>query len=457
MLSYKKHLLFYLLMVSIILMISACSNDDDSESLPNVDSVPEFKSIDTEIFTLPDRAFNFVASISDPAGIKSVNIKYDDWFLDKTISKPDNPVTYDLNYMFKVPKNAVPRTTHIILVTAENIGGKTTSQEVSVTLDQDVNDPIINLVNLSSDNITINSADGINYVGDLLIEVRDDRKLKTLVIESEFYSEVIELTETSQTLELSFNTMVDAGSYDIKFTLSDTSDNKVEVVKTFIFINDVSYPEMFLVDTTDSSIFSKVLSGYPYEFENSIETDEVNKVFRINYYAPSDNTEIRFIPQRTSFSPVSIGASLTNEGKILIGSDETINPIIIESAGYYQISLDLRFFNYTIVPLTAPSNPDVPAQFTGLYATGGGVSVNGTDLPGYSPPNSLPFTQVPGNNLRYKATIAFNGENVNFILIGNQSSYSVFWRVTEPGDLNNTIKTGSSRRNRNRICNTTCW
>ena len=130
-----------LIFLSAFAIIIGCSDDDSV----NVSSSPEFQSLQDDISSLPGQTFIFEGLISDPAGIKSVNIKYEPWFLNKTIVKDSLPETYDLSYKFKIPEDAVENSSHIIPITITNAGDKTVTREVVVTLDLDITKPVIQI------------------------------------------------------------------------------------------------------------------------------------------------------------------------------------------------------------------------------------------------------------------------------------------------------------------------
>ena len=148
------------LIFSFFAIVIGCSDDDSIK----VDSSPEFQSIVEEISSLPGQTFIMTAIVSDPAGIKSVNINYEPWFLDKTIIKDSLPESYQLSYEFKVPDEAVENTSHTITITTANSGGNITSKNVVVTLDQDIAAPEIQIASpINGATILIGSGDEINF------------------------------------------------------------------------------------------------------------------------------------------------------------------------------------------------------------------------------------------------------------------------------------------------------
>ena len=80
----KKQVLFFIFLASLTLVaIQGCEDDDTTT---DVNSTPEFTSLSDKVSSLPGEKFVFEATVTDPAGIRTVNMKYAPWFLDKTIN-----------------------------------------------------------------------------------------------------------------------------------------------------------------------------------------------------------------------------------------------------------------------------------------------------------------------------------------------------------------------------------
>ena len=417
----KKITRFSLLVLSIALFaIMGCQEDDT----PNVDSSPEFVNLESALSSLPGLTVNFQASISDPAGIKSIRLLYEPWFLDKTIRKDSLPETYDLNYAFQVPGDAVEGSSHTIEVIAENSGGVTTSQNITVTLDADIDAPQIT-INSPSNNATILIGDGDELNIDL--NFTDNQDLASFSVSSDILNETVDLDGTSATYTQSLD-ITEPALYTFTFTLTDSAGNTTTSTRAVNVVEDLSFLNMYLADDTGITSFDNSLSGYPYATTSSTIAGEEGYVFTVNYYAPAANTGVYFVAQQSGFGPFAFGASEDNPGELVIGSDNSISPIVLGARGYYEIQMDLRDQSYEVTPIADPGSPNI-AGFTGVYATGTGISIDGQAINQYNPATSAPLTIDPDNPFRYAAELLFNESNGSFIFVGNQANYGVFWRV----------------------------
>lgn len=415
-----KHLYLFVCYLAIPFLLVCCQNDD----LPDVNSQPEFNNLVQNISSLPGQTFTMQATISDPSGIKSISLIYEPWFLNKTIRKDSLPENYELNYSFRVPDDAIENTTHTIVVVAENVGGITTEEEIVVTLNADIESPEI-LVNSPADGATVLIGDEDEIFFD--INLTDNQELSELVIESDIFTETVMLSGGNSTYTNSIN--IDTpGLYTFNFTVTDAAGNTSTASSSVNVVDELSFINMYLVDTSSQSDFNAALSGYPYVTTPSTLPDEEGFVFTVRYYAEADNTEVRFVAQNTGFGPYTFGANPSNEGELIIGSDNTVSPIVLPAVGYYDITMSLIDLSYSVTPITGIGSPDI-AGFTGVYATGTGLSINGQAINAYNPAASAPLTVDPNNPFRYSATIVFNEANGSFILVGNQENWGVFWRM----------------------------
>lgn len=411
-------------LLTVLGLVICISCSDDEEDVPVVDSVPEFADIVSEISSLPGEQLTFEATVTDPAGIKAVNMKYEPWFLDKTIQKDSLPTSYNLSYNFKVPDSEEQNSTHVIPITITNAGNKTQTQDITVTLDRDNVSPSLTIADpIDGGTVLIGEGDEI-----LLNISLADEELGLFTIESDLLNESVELTGTEFSYENSLD-VTEPGNYTFTIAVTDASENTTSQTISVSVVEELMFQAMFLVDSNDPAAIDAALTGYPFAGTGSTEEGEAGLVFNFRYYAAEAGTEIYFIPQKSSFSPFTFGADPGNEGQLLLGSDNTAVPIILGAAGYYDIIIDLRDLTYTASVLTPPEPPVMDADFTGVYMTGTGLIVNGTAINAFNPAQSAPIQVDPENPFRYSGTVQFNAESGSFIFIGNQMSYSVFWRV----------------------------
>lgn len=415
-----KHFYRFVSCLLLTVVLVSCQDDD----LPQVDSAPSFTNVSEEISSLPGQTFVMQATITDPAGIRSISLEYAPWFLDRTIHRDSISDTYELNYSFLVPNEAVEGTTHTIVLTAENVGGVFTTQEVTVTLNADIQSPTIT-VNSPADGATVLIGDGDEILFD--IDVADNQQLNELLIESDVYTEVVSLSGSSDSYINSID--IDTpGVYTFSFTATDMAGNTTTVTSSVNVVAELSFLNMYLADTDNVSDFTAALAGYPYATVPSAVAGEEGLVFSIRYYAETANTGVRFVAQNTGFGPYAFGSNGTNDGQLVIGSDATVDPIVLPSVGYYDITMSLVDLTYTVTALGDVGTPNI-SGFTGLYATGTGMVIDGQAIDAYNPAASAPLAVDPNNPYRYSATIEFSAANGSFIFVGNQANWNVFWRM----------------------------
>ncbi len=110
-----KHYLSFCLVLCLIL--SSCDEEE-----PTVSSEPTL-DIQSAVISLPGETFTITGLISDPAGIRSIRLKYDTWNLDKNIVLDGGITQYELSYSFKIPDSEVSGSTHTIAIEVLSAGG----------------------------------------------------------------------------------------------------------------------------------------------------------------------------------------------------------------------------------------------------------------------------------------------------------------------------------------------
>ncbi|WP_298553318.1 hypothetical protein [uncultured Algibacter sp.] len=443
--TFKTKLLFVICLTAI--MISC--DDEDGDSV-NVDSTPEFVSFVDEISSLPGDVITFEGVVSDPAGVKSVNLKYDSWFLDKTIIKDSLPDIYELAYSFKVPEDEEEFSVHTIAITTTNAGDVSTTRDVVVTLDRDIAAPTINIIS-PVDGATILMGSG-NEVS-LNIELAD-RELAELKIESDVLNETIAISGDSYSYTNDLD-ITSPGEYTFTISATDATGNEAIASVSVSIVTDLQFNAMFLTDEINDTALNQDIFGIPFTTTGSQATGENGYVFTARYYASSANSEVRFIPQQASFAPFAFGADINNPGKLVLGQNASVSPIVLPEVGYYEITMDVRDLSYTITPYT-PTD----AAFDQVYILGRGVYVdaatstctnnNDGSTQCWHFNSGKPFTQDGTNTYLWAIDVTLrdqpSDEGANgFILNANTSGWAPFWRVdVSGGDPSKTIPGGGN-------------
>ncbi len=432
------------IILGVITVVLGCDNDDSI----NVDSVPEFQSLIQQVSTLPGEEFLFEGIVTDPAGIKSVNFKYDAWYLDKTIIKDTLPETYTISYKFKVPDDAEEFSVHSIPVTVTNAGNGASTKVVEVTLDKDIDAPLI-LINSPSNGATVLIGNGDEIILDIDLS---DRELAEFKIESDILNETIPLSGSSYNYSKSIN-VTDDGDYEFTIIASDATGNEATTSISVSVVSDLKFNAMYLTDETSDAALNQDIFGIPFSTSGSSLSVENGYVFTGRYYSSVANSEVRFVPQQGSFKPFTFGADPVTPGKLLLGQDETIDPIIIPGVGYYEISMDIRDLTYTVSPYT-PTD----AAYDQVYILGRGIYIDAVNSSCTNNSDGStqcwhfnsgkPFTKDASNDYLWMIDVTLqdqpndNGAN-GFILNANTSGWSPFWR-TNPDDSSQTVPGGGS-------------
>jgi hypothetical protein len=402
-----------------VFAILRCADDDT----PSVDSAPVVQLANPIIESFPNTKFTISATVTDAAGLKSVQMKNEKWLLNKTIDLEGNPKEYSLNYKFTVPANEPLNSEHTIVLSAMNIGGKVTELSVPVKLTLDVTAPTIEVSKPSDDgSYIINAEEGVAEFK-IALSVADDKGLATLKVKSAALDldETVSLSGTSSpyTTDIDFNT---PGSYEITFEATDATGNKVTASRKIKLIEALQFDKMFLTDVFTVNELTSDLFGVPIKMTGSSVPAETGYVFTTRYYAAAAGTEIKFIPQQTAFDPFVFGANPDVENGLLLGTDA--ESIVLPAAGYYEIKVDLQKMEYSATAYT----PSDPLQST-MYMAG-----RGYDGQNWDPSVATALTKNPSNPYEFslETTLYFdNGGSagtVQWIFISSQSWNLPYWR-----------------------------
>jgi hypothetical protein len=435
-----------LLIFSFFAIIIGC-NDDDSVS---VDSTPEFQTILQEISSLPGENFTFEGIVTDPAGIKSVNFKYAPWFLDKTIVKDSLPDSYTISYKFKVPADAQEFSVHTIPVTITNAGNVAVTRDVVVTLDKDISAPTI-AINSPINGATILIGDGDEI--ELNIDL-SDRELSEIKIESSLLSETMAISGSTYNYSSSID-VTEEGDYTFTITATDATGNERTATVSVSVVSDLQFNAMYLTDETTDAALNQDLFGIPFSTIDSQASGEDGYVFTGRYYSKAANSEVRFVPQQGSFAPFTFGADPNTPGKLVLGQDASVSPIIIPGVGYYEIAMDIRDLSYTVTSYTPTDTAygQIYLLGTGNYTdTTTSTCTNNNDGSAqcWHFNSGKPFTQDSSNQYLWTIDVSVKDEpstagNNGFILNANPAGWAPFWRVdVNGGDPSRTIPGGGN-------------
>ena len=424
-----------------LMAIMALSCEEDAfqlpESEPRIEGSRQFRGI-------PGEAVRIQLSVTDPVGLKNVSLNYDTWNLNESFSI-SGETSFELSYELDVPGDAENGSMHALLLQAINSNDVMSTDTVTLVLNGDKEAP----------SIIPTGANGIHFLVEgpdatLAFEVIDDQQLATVLIVGGSLSEEVTVNSRSFVYNKELN-FLQSGIYEFEVTATDADGNST--TETLTLVAQEPFDAMYLADVATDEALVSDLMGVPMLINSSEDTLRAGKAFVANYYNASQDTEIRFIPNKTSFEPFTIGADA--EGNLKVAVDAAVTPMVLSDIGYYQITLELEDLSYTIEKYTPE---DTVYEYTTVIGTG--VKVNGestcvdntTELDGtcwhFKSAKRLVKDEI--NPYLFHAELEIfdydpstEGES-GFILGANETGWQHFWRFDKEKDPDVTVLNGGS-------------
>lgn len=319
-------------------LISGCSDDDGFSSVDNQNPVItlESEAIHWE-FSLE---FRIKAKIDDADGIKTINLKNADLFLDKTIDilaiKGPYCSSYDLDYKFTVP-DTLKSESFPIVITVEDLVGNVSSATFEANMDGDFTKPVFTLEPSSTINVIMPS---FNFK----FAVSDNRIIKKVLVKFPDLNINEEIANDGKTYEYKKTITVGDEYRDYKgvVTAFDEHDNKVEKEITISRGALKDYDRMYLCDVENENDLISDVCGVPMLIDHTGEFE-----YTAYYYNAAAGTKVRFIPQKNSFGPICFGLNPSNNASLTPDPDEA-QPIVLDKAGvYYKIVVNTKAATYS--------------------------------------------------------------------------------------------------------------
>ena len=242
-------------------------------------------------------------------------------------------------------------------------------------------------------------------------------------------------------------------SYHVKykFKMPDTAANKIHsitltatnvgnnaVSNQFKVLLNSDFPKMYLTESTDPAKLTGNLFGVPMIVK---KTSSYN--YEATYYSAAPNSQVWFIPSKTTVKPFMYGIDPANVSK-LTGDFAKALPIVLANQGYYKISFNTLNLTFTTTALPTP----VPS---GAFAQVAFVGRGFYDYPNMNWQNSLPdiilLDKNPVNPYRFTTTLKIGtppGSTYNtaqFIITTN-NGWSNFWRFDNASSPDYTVYEG---------------
>lgn len=381
----KKHLYGTMLWAFFATAVLSAGCSDDDNDYPDVDGQNPTISLTTgHIQSEIGRTFTIAGKVADKDGIRSIHLQNADLYLDKTIDLLaiyKEPVyEYDLSYQFTTPKTQTGES-FTIKVTVTDLGGRTVEDNVLVTMDGDFDAPTFK--SAPAPEVAIFLTSEPKYT--LSFTVEDNKALDSVIVSAPSLQLERRLKVEGKSYDFAeeLNLPEEDGSYEVtirsvdKFALANTYTTKISVASYFDF------EKLYLADVDKEEEMTSDLFGVPMLIEHTGEF-----TYTARFYNEVANNEIRFVPQKTGFSPICYGIDPEDDTK-LTPIPEKSKPIILpEAKKYYEISFNVQtkeFSFKTYEPTDEPLKLGIDIDFNDTSGVQPfQIGLAGAGFPGYA-------------------------------------------------------------------------
>ncbi len=327
------------------LTLVGCSDDDDYSDVDGAN--PSLTLTASHIQSAAGRTFTITGTVTDNDGIASIDLVCKDLYLNKTIDIIEiygKPLTfYDLDYSFSLQADEIGES-FTIDVAAVDIGGRTATASVLVTLDGDFAAPVF--TSAPSSTVTVLTKEVTTYT--LNFTVTDDRSLDYVTINIEgldgYDNKKIDAGGTKSfefSERITFPSII--CEYPMTLTAADNAGN-VTTASCVIAISELQdFEKMYLADVATTAELNSDVYGVPMLIEHIGEYE-----YQANYYCKEANTEIFFLPQKNDFSPICFGLDPDDNTTLTSDPDLALPIVLTEEHVYYQIVFNTKSGSYSI-------------------------------------------------------------------------------------------------------------
>lgn len=347
---------FFCLLVSLAFCVTACSDDD---GYSDVDGQNPIMSLATDhIESGAGHRFTIEGTLSDKDGIATINLQCADLYLDKTIDLIEiygaPQESYKLSYGYDLSRDELGER-FTVKVTVTDVGGRSVSQDVLVTMDGDFYAPSFTAAPDANITVLMKSETKFN----LRFTVTDDRILDYVTIEIPgivgFENRRVEANgQGNLSFEEKISLPNEVADYEVVLTAVDKKSNST-VARSVISVSEMpDFPKMYLADVKTVEELNSDVFGVPMVIEHSGEFE-----YRARYYNKAAGTEVFFLPQKSDFAPICFGLDPDDNTK-LTDDPETAKPIVLDEVNvYYEITFNVKEGNYSMstYSVTEATNP----------------------------------------------------------------------------------------------------
>jgi hypothetical protein len=331
------------------LTISSCSDDGNWKDVDG--AAPDFELASSHIRTEAGRSIQIKGTVTDNDGIASIQLLCHNLNLNKTINlieiygEPQK--TYDLDYSFAIQDDETGDNFQVE-VTTTDIGGRTKSQTLLVTLDGDFSAPVFTAAPDNEITVLIKEQTLFN----LKFTATDNRAIDYIEVDVEgvdgfpmtIQGNGQKTVEFSQKLALPS----EEATYNVTLTAFDQPAQDDEVrstsISSVVTVSELpDFEKMYLADVSTAAELNSDVFGVPMRVDHTGAYQ-----YRARYYNETAGTQICFIPQKTDFSPICFGPDPDNTN--VLGDDpETVGRITLDKAGvYYEINFNTKTGAYDL-------------------------------------------------------------------------------------------------------------
>lgn len=335
----------FLALLSLTFLTAGCSDDDGYSDVDGQSPIMELVS--NHIESGAGHRFTIEGALADKDGIASITLECADLNLNKTIDLikiygvPKE--TYELSYYFDLSRDEIGER-FTVKVTVTDVGGRSVSQDVLITMDGDFAAPTFTSAPDASVTVLIKNETKFK----LNLVVKDDRKLDYLIINipgiDGFDNRKIEANGQS-TLNFTEQIMLpnEVQNYTLTMVAVDAKGNETTATSTIAVSEMPDFLKMYLADVKTVEELNSDVFGVPMLISHTGEFQ-----YRARYYNKTAGTEIFFLPQKTDFTPICFGLDPEDSSK-LTDDPEVAKPIVLEKAGvYYEIDFNVINSTYSM-------------------------------------------------------------------------------------------------------------
>lgn len=363
-----------------LFFLFGCSDDDNYKDVDG--QIPTIDLAAEHIQSEPGRKVTISGTVKDNDGLRSIHLQNSDLHLDKTIDLvklyQETLYSYDLSYNYTPDEDIIKGESFPILITVTDLGGRTTESTVLLTLDGDFTNPTFTLTPDAS-LIVLFTAGTETTDLDLHFTVSDNKGLDYVQIavpELNNYSLQVD-AEGKKVLDHEFALTFpsEVGTYNLTLSAVDKFANE-STITCVITVTDVTdFNKMYLADVSTAVDLTSDLFGVPMLIEHSGEYQ-----YTAHYYSAKAGTQVRFIPQKSSFTPICFGVDPNDETKLI--NDVNSKPIVLSEVGYYEIKFNVWTGEYSVNTYVPTDAPVAETVAIGDDIVEMQVSLCGSGLPG---------------------------------------------------------------------------